>query len=70
MTRDEVNNVLEHHPGQSFRLSFDNTKAEIRVVSADPDGMLCRPVTALEDPSMDFWVSYSHIQSIEPIQQA
>jgi hypothetical protein len=68
MTREEVVRKLAASIGKTVRLGFNNVTTEVRVVSSDPDGVLCRAASVPEvDPGADFWVSYGDIQSVEDI---
>jgi hypothetical protein len=66
MTREEVVRKLAASVGKTVRLEFNNVTTEVRVVSSDPDGVLCRTEFVPDgDTGADFWVSYGDIHSVE-----
>ena len=56
--------------GNTVKLSFGNQMEEVRILSVDPDGLLCRRAAcARQDAIDDWWIAYSDIEAAQlPIQ--
>lgn len=68
MTNNEIAAMLRNSIGRRLRLELDNTTEEVRIITADPDGVECRSLSVREDDSSnDFWIAYSAIRSVEEI---
>ena len=63
MTPGEVRAVV--NVGAVVKVFFDKYEETIRILSVDPDGILCMPVSG--GAAAEFWLAYDQISRIEKI---
>jgi len=70
MTQEEIRAVLQANIGEKLKITFDNHAETVLVVSADPDGVLCRAYRPGQvDPETEFWLAYIEVSMIEGTDQ-
>jgi hypothetical protein len=66
MTQEAIRAVLEANIGKRVKVAFDNHAETVLLISADPDGVLCRAFRpGQSDPETEFWVAYREISMVE-----
>jgi hypothetical protein len=54
--------------GALVKVFFDRHTETVLVISIDPDGILCRPVSArFGESGAEFWLAYQQISRIEKV---
>jgi hypothetical protein len=66
MTSHEVQAAVS--VGSVVKVFFDRYKETVLIVSVDPDGILCRPLSAGSgEAATEFWLAHSQISRIEDV---
>jgi hypothetical protein len=67
MTPRDIQSIL--NVGAVVKVFFDRHTEIVLVLSIDPDGMLCRPVSAgTGGTSAEFWLAYDQISQIDKVE--
>jgi hypothetical protein len=70
MTQQEIQTALQANIGKKVKVAFDSHAETVVVISADPDGFLCRacPV-GLRQPTAEFWLAYKEVSNVDRADQ-
>jgi len=70
MTQHEIEAALHANIGKKVRVAFDNHTETVLVLSADPDGFLCRAYSVGQsEPAPEFWLAYKEVSTVERTDQ-
>jgi hypothetical protein len=67
MTEQEIHAALQANIGKKVKVAFDNQAETVVVISADPDGFLCRACSSdtRKPAAAEFWLTYKAVSKVD-----
>jgi len=63
--QNEIEARLRQGPGRTIKLDFGGHTQTVVVISADPDGFVCRTLSEFGgESSEEFWIAYDEVSAI------
>jgi hypothetical protein len=65
MDQKKIEEIIQHGIGKIVTVTFGEHRETVSVVSADPDGFICRILAPRPgDNATEFWIAYGEVTSL------
>ena len=69
MDQKEIEGIIRRGVGKTMTVTFGEHRETVSIVSADPDGFICKIVTPRPgDAATEFWIAYEEVTSLTGLE--